>query len=196
MPSQVSRAHGDRGAPPSFPHRCSWVLHSSLCALDVRGGPGTERPQTKTSEVTQSLTGQLDFFLLMSGISIRTILHWMYPCVLIHFLLRWLDWGFMVATWLYTMSSMSAPSSPSPTCGTGWVHSADLTGVDTFHCQSWGFNSLVRKSICMTLPQIHSKCPTWSKVGTGCTCYLQSTLLCELRNACHSHSPRYPKAMH
>ena len=47
----------------------------------------------------------------MSGISIRTILHWMYPCVLIHFLLRWLDWGFMVATWLYTMSSMSAPSS-------------------------------------------------------------------------------------
>ena len=44
--------------------------------------------------------------------------------------------------------------------GTGWVHSADLTGVDTFHCQSWGFNSLVRKSICMTLPQIHSKYPT------------------------------------
>lgn len=54
MPSQVLRAHGDRGAPPSFPHWCSWVLHSSLCALDVRGGPGSERPQTKTSQVTQN----------------------------------------------------------------------------------------------------------------------------------------------
>lgn len=168
MPSQASRAHGDRGAPPSFPHWCSWVLHLSLCALDDRGAQiqRTERPQTKTSQVTQNGVVRKGTLIFSCSFQAHQYnFHQFYDeytnvTHVFRFISSCIGQGFMVATWLYTMSLMSAPSSPSPTCGTGWVHSADLTGVDTFHCQSSGFNLLVCKSVRMTLPQIQSKCTT------------------------------------